>query len=95
MLRILKFIFVLVLVIFGLAVHLRNDQSVIFDYYLGSIELPFSLFLIASLCFGALLGIIASLPTLLRLKGEKASLAVRLKMNEKELSNLRVIPVKN
>ena len=64
MLRIIKFLFVLSIVVIGLAVHLRNDQAVFFDYYLGGLELPFSLFLIMALCLGALLGIAASLPVL-------------------------------
>jgi putative membrane protein len=95
MLRILKFLFFLVIVLSGLALHLRNDQPVLFDYYLGSVELPFSLFLILALCTGALLGIAASLPTLMKLSKEKAGLVMRVKLSEKELNNLRVIPVKN
>jgi putative membrane protein len=93
--RILKFVFVLLVMIIGLAFHLRNDQPVDLDFYLGSISLPFSLYIIVALCVGALLGGLAVLPRLLRLKTENARLRKHLQVNEKELNNLRVIPVKD
>ncbi len=95
MTRFAKILLVLIIILSGLAVHLRNDQAVLFDYYLGSIELPFSLFMILALCTGAVLGILATLPHLLRLKQEKARLLRKVKFSEKELDNLRVIPVKD
>lgn len=93
--RILKFLLFLVIVIIGLAVHLRNDQSVIFDYYLGSVESAFSLFLILAMCAGAILGILAGLPLILKLRRENSRLASRARLYEKELDNLRVIPVRD
>ncbi len=95
MLRIIRFMVVLVIILAGLAIHLRNDQPVLFDYYLGHLELPFSLFLIIGICSGVVLGILAGLPLLLRMKRQRDRLASRIRLNEKELNNLRVIPVKN
>jgi len=79
----------------GLAFHLRNDQLVDLDFYLGSVSLPFSFYVITALCMGALLGGLSMLPRLLWLKRENARLQKRLRVNEKELDNLRVIPVKD
>jgi len=93
--RFISLLLVLAVILSGLAVHLRNDQPVLFDYYLGSVELPFSLFIILSLCAGALLGILASLPHLFRLKREKARLLRQVRLAEKELDNLRIDPVKD
>lgn len=95
MLRIIRLLFVILVVLGGLAIHLRNDQSVLFDYYLGSIEGPFSLFLIITLVTGAILGILACLGRLLRLQREKSALLARIRVIEKELNNLRIIPVRN
>lgn len=95
MTRILKLGFVLLVLLIGLAFHLRNDQLVDLDFYLGSVSLPFSFYVIAALCTGALLGGLAMLPRLLWLRRENARLQKHLRVNEKELNNLRVIPVKD
>lgn len=93
--RILKFAFVLLVLLTGLAFHLRNDQPVSLDFYLGSVSLPFSFYVIAALCVGALLGGLSVLPRVLWLKRENGRLKKNLQINEKELNNLRVIPVKD
>lgn len=95
MLRIIRFIFVLLIIISGLALHLRNDQPVAFDYYLGVTQASFSIFLIIALMSGTLLGAITCLPVILRLKRENRLLLSRLRMCEQELDNLRIIPAKN
>ena len=93
--RILTFCFVLVVMVIGLAFHLRNNHAVVIDYYLGTMEIPLSLIVIGALCLGALLGVLASIPLLIKLKAQNAKLSRRVKVNEKELNNLRVIPVKD
>lgn len=95
MLRILKIFLALLIVAIGLAVHLRNDHAVALDYYLGTVEWPFSLFLIGAVLTGVILGIAVSLPAMIRLKTEKGRLEAKIRMNERELNNLRVIPVKS
>lgn len=94
MVRILKVCFILLVLVVGLAFHARNDQLVDLDFYLGVISLPFSLYVIVALCVGAVLGWLALLPRLLALKRDNARLQRNLRVNEKELNNLRVIPVK-
>ncbi len=95
MLRILRFIFILLIILSGLAIHMRNEQAVSFDYYLGSIDLAFSLFLISALITGTALGIVACLPAWLRQKNENRALTARIRIIEKELDNLRIIPTRN
>lgn len=94
MLRIIKILLFILIILSALAVHLRNDQSVSFNYYLGSVDLPFSLFLVAAVCLGAVLGVFAILPTLIRLEREKSRLSSKMRLTEKELDTLRIIPVK-
>lgn len=60
--------------ILGISFAVLNAQSVTFNYYLGTHELPLSLLLIAILVFGICIGLIASWPSLLRLKFENRRL---------------------
>jgi putative membrane protein len=53
------------------------------------------LVIVLTLCIGALLGVLASLPMILKLKHENTRLVRQVKMTEKEINNLRVIPVKD
>ena len=73
-----KLALVLLVVLLGLAFHLRNEQLVVIDFYLGSFEMPLSLALAITLLAGALLGVLAGLPARLRLKRNKAKLSKQL-----------------
>lgn len=94
MLRIIKILLFIFIIIIALAVHLKNDQLVTFNYYLGSIDLPFSLFIVVAICIGAVLGVMSILPNLIRLEREKSRLNSKIRLTEKELDTLRIIPVK-
>jgi putative membrane protein len=86
---------ILVFLALGLLFHVRNDQFVTLDYYAGAIDLPFSLWMFISLALGSALGMLASLPAIVRLKRENARLARQVKVTERELNNLRVIPLRD
>ena len=93
--RLLKLILVMVILAGGLAFHLRNDQFVSLDYYAGGIDLPFSLWLFLALTTGALLGVAAAMPMLLRCRRECTRLLKQLRLSEAELNGLRTAPVKD
>lgn len=95
MLRIIRSLLIVLVIVGGLAMHLRNDQPVLFDYYLGNAEVPLSLLLIFTLIAGAILGGLACMPRILRIRKEKRALLARIRVIEKELDNLRVIPARN
>ncbi|MBM2829837.1 MAG: LapA family protein [Gammaproteobacteria bacterium] len=86
------FFFVFIL---GLVFFLKNDQVMTFNYLTGSIELPLSFLLLSTLCIGVLLGITALLPILVNMKRERSRLEKQIKVTEKEVNNLRIIPVKD
>ena len=86
------FLFVLSL---GLIFHLRNDQMVLMDYYIGVLELPFSFVVVFVLSIGVVLGIVVSIPARIKLKTENARLLKQLNVTEKEITALRVLPVKD
>ena len=93
--RIIKLLFFLAILVVGLAFHVKNDQLVNLNYYMGSIELPVSQLVISSLLVGALLGILASLTFVAKLKRENARLARLVRVTEEEVNNLRAIPIKD
>lgn len=93
--RLLKLSLVLVVFLIGLAFHLKNDHYVSFNYYLGSIDLPFSFFVVSALALGAMLGVLACMPLVLTLKRENMKLSRRASLAAREIDNLRVIPVKD
>lgn len=93
--RLLKLSLVLVVFIIGLAFHLRNDQFVNFNYYLGSFDLPFSFFMVLALGLGAVLGVLACMPLVIMLKRENMKLSRQASLASREINNLRVIPVKD
>ncbi len=94
MLRFIKILLFIIIVLFALAVHLRNDQLVTFNYYLGTIDLPFSLFIVIAICIGAVLGMTTVIPNLIKLERDKSKLTSKLRLTEQELETLRIIPVK-
>lgn len=93
--RILIPILVLVVILLGIVFHLRNDQLVVLDYFLGSNEFYFSIWLVSAFATGAIVGMLSTVPIILKSKREKLQLQRTLKMNEKEINNLRAIPVKD
>ena len=93
--RIVKLIIVFVILLFGLAFHLKNNQLIELNYYVGVLPMPLSWLVVIVLIIGALLGILASLPMLIKLKQQKLKLEKQIKNSEKEINNLRVMPVKD
>jgi len=93
--RILVFIILLLVVLFGLSFSLLNAQPVEVDYYFGSQTLPLSLLLVIAIIVGALIGVMASLVVVMRRTREMRRLRRRLGDTEKELNQLRRLPLKD
>lgn len=93
--RIARLILVLAILLLGLVFHLKNNQTIELHYYLGSIELSLSLLVVLVLCVGSFLGVMASLPIIIRLKRSQMKLQKQIQNSEKEINNLRVLPVKD
>lgn len=93
--RLLILILIIAVILLGVVFHLRNDQLVVVDYLVGSSKFYLSVWLVCAFTVGALLGLVSSLPVILKVKRENARLKKRVKVSEKELNNLRVLPVKD
>lgn len=86
------FIFVALL---GIIFAVLNADLVNLNYYFDSKEIPLSLAIILAMFLGAILGVLASLSFMLRHRKEVSRLRKAVEVTEKEISNLRAIPIKN
>jgi len=79
----------------GAAFAVMNAEPVNLNYYFGSRELPLSVVLVGAVCVGAVLGMLAGVMALARLKRENAALHRQARLTSQEVRNLRTIPLKD
>lgn len=94
MARLFSLIFFLLMLVIGLTFAVLNAEPVKLDYYFGSQYVPLSLTLVLALIIGAIFGALASAGLVLRVKRENARLQKAIKVAEKEVVNLRTMPIK-
>ncbi|MGD8484979.1 MAG: LapA family protein [Thioalkalispiraceae bacterium] len=95
MLRLFYIIFSLIILITGISFAVLNADTITLHYYFGELAIPLSLTIISAVIIGALLGIIASSSIIIRLKRDNAHLRKTSELAEKELTNLRTMPIKD
>jgi putative membrane protein len=83
--RILSYIFVIIIILLGISFATLNSGTVEINYYIGHKVLPVSL----------LLGIIVGSWILFKTKLKNYRLKQKLKYAEKEIENLRAIPLQD
>ena len=93
--RILSYIILLVIIGLGISFATLNSEAVTLQYYVGHKTLPLSLLLVSVFATGCLLGILVGLGIVIRLKLKNYRLRQRLKLAEKEVTNLRAIPLQD
>lgn len=93
--RIFNYIILLFLILLGITFAVLNAESVAIHYYFNTSKLPLSLLLVLVLTIGIILGFLAGFIRWLALKKENFRLHQRLKLAEKEIENLRAIPLKD
>ena len=86
MVRVLKVFFLLLIVLVGLELHVKNPQSVMVDYYLGTVQLPVSLLIACMLLLGAVLGVLVNLSVVVRLRRKISELKRSLKSVDQQLT---------
>lgn len=91
----LRLIFLAVLFIFGVTFSCLNADNVKIDLYVKTFECPLSLVLALTLSLGLLVGFVFSGVKLLKAKRAFAKLQKKLSLAEKEVKNLRDIPIKD
>ena len=93
--RIVSFVVLFSIAIITISFAVLNVGEVELSYYLGSVKISLAAVLVLSLALGALLGLLASLGLILRLKREVMRLQKSVKVAEKEVVNLRALPIKD
>lgn len=93
--KFLSTLFSVLIITLGVTFAVLNSKSVSINYFIGQKTLPLALLIIIILFFGTLLGFFAGL--LLYFKSKRENRRIKRKMNllKKEISNLRVIPLKD
>jgi putative membrane protein len=94
--RIFSYIVLLLLIVLiGISFAALNSDLVNVNYYIGKKEMPLSLLLALVFGFGSLLGILVGFWILIKTKIKNYRLKQRLKLAEKEIENLRAIPLQD
>ena len=93
--RIISYFFLLIIIIFGMTFATLNSESVTINYYISQTTLPLSLLLVLVFALGCLLGMIAGIWLLIKAKVLNYRLRQRLQLAEKEIDNLRAIPLQD
>ncbi|MCC5810318.1 MAG: LapA family protein [Ectothiorhodospiraceae bacterium] len=93
--RVLGLFLLLLVVLLGLSFALLNAGSAELDYYFGSVSMPLSLLVVLVLIVGAVLGVLATMTMMIRRRREISSVRRRLAETEKELNELRRLPLKD
>jgi len=92
--RILIYLLLLLIAILGAVLAKLNGDSVLFNFYFSSIELPLIVLMYLALALGAFSGIVVALAMIVSARRESARLRKRLAICEQEIKNLREIPIK-
>jgi putative membrane protein len=93
--RILSCFFILLIILIGISFATLNSDVVDVNYYIGQKEMPLSLLLALVFGFGCLLGVVVGVWMLIKTKVNNYRLKQRLKLAEKEIENLRAIPLQD
>lgn len=93
--RIISYLFILIVILFGISFAVLNLDAVTINYYFGQSSLPLSLLLVLVFALGCLIGMVVGFLLLLKAKLRNYRLRQRLRLAEKEIENLRAIPLQD
>ena len=95
MARVLYLVLALLVLVAGLAFHVRNKQFIALDYFAGRVSVELSLVVVTALVAGVALGALALASVVLRCKRELRRVKRRHRIAERELENLRATALKD
>ena len=93
--RFITIIFYLVLIIFGVSFAALNSGSVTVNFYFTQFTSAISIVLLCAFGLGMLFGLLLFSAKYLHARREVRKARHQLQMTEKELNNLRVMPLKD
>lgn len=93
--RLVILLFYFLLILFGISFAALNSTVVEVNFYFTTLHLPISLFVILSLGIGIIIGFILSIFKYWRIKIINSKIKKQLELTEREIKNLRTIPIRN
>ena len=93
--RLLMMLVYLILILLGVSFAALNASSVQVNFYFKTVSMPISVLMTIMLGVGLVIGILIFLYRYWRLKVDCLKLKSQLKLTEKEIKNLRAIPLKD
>jgi lipopolysaccharide assembly protein A len=93
--RVVRAIVIVALIAIAVLLTWVNLAPVELRYLVGATEIPLPVALWCSLALGALLGILACVGRILRLRRENHQLRKAIRLAETEVNNLRNLPIKD
>ncbi|MBA2652090.1 MAG: LapA family protein [Tatlockia sp.] len=93
--RLVMLLIYLILILFGVSFAALNAKSVEVNLYFDTISVPISVLMTIMLGIGLIVGFLLFLYRYWRLKVNYSKLKNQLKLTEKEIKNLRAIPLKD
>ncbi|HHF7365289.1 TPA: LapA family protein [Legionella bozemanae] len=93
--RILMLVIYILLIVIGVSFAALNATSVDVNFYFKVISMPISVLMTIMLGIGILIGFILFMWRYWRLKAECHKIKNQLKLTEKEIKNLRSIPLQD
>ena len=93
--RIVITILYLILIMVGVSFAALNASSVQVNFYFSTLKMPISVLMTVMLGVGMLVGFFLFLYRYWRLKAEHRKIKNQLKLTEKEIKNLRAIPLRD
>ena len=93
--RVVYLFIAMLLIVIGISFTVLNADNVKLHYYFGSIEIPLSFLLVIAMIVGAILGVAASASLFVGSRREIAKLKKAIDVAEKEVNNLRSIPLRD
>ncbi len=93
--RIITLVFYLILILIGVSFAALNATSVHVNFYFTTLKMPISVLMTLMLGIGMILGFILFLVRYWHLRVEHRKIKNQLKLTEKEIKNLRSIPLQD
>lgn len=95
MIRLLKWVIYIAIIILGVSFAALNSGDVAVNFYFTQVRVPVAVLVAVTLGVGLFCGLFISLIRYWRLKLELIKIKNQLKISEKEVKNLRDIPLKD
>lgn len=93
--RVIMMIFYLLIMLFGVAFAALNAGTVQLNLYFKMLTMPISMLMLVTFALGVMLGCVIFFARYWSLKVRYHKLKHQLELTEREIKNLRAIPLKN